>query len=68
MTDCLNSVEYNASANSECDLESTWEPIKTIDIISHNDQKFQREQKKSSPIFKCKTIIYALFCHYIDVF
>ena len=35
---------------------------------AHNDQKFQREQKKSSPIFKCKTIISALFCHYIDVF
>ena len=35
---------------------------------AHNDQKFQREQKKSSPIFKCKTIISALFSHYIDVF
>ena len=41
----------------------TEEPTK-----AHNDQKFQREQKKSSPIFKCKTIMSVLFCHYIDVF
>ena len=40
----------------------------TEETNSHNDQKFQREQKKSSPIFKCKTIISVLFCHYIDVF
>ena len=38
-------------------LAQLWKIVYRLLHNAHNDQKFQREQKKSSPIFKCKTII-----------